>query len=61
MVSYFNRNMYRLHMSESKIVLEVSVIRNNDMKGQFTMLHNKELHDLYGIPNIVTTVKCRIM
>lgn len=51
----------RLHMCQSKVVYEVSVTRNNDIKEQFTMLHNKELHDLYGTPNIVRTVKCRIM
>jgi hypothetical protein len=41
--------------------LRQSTYRRDEVRGEWRKLHNKELNDLYSLPNIVRVVKSRRM
>jgi hypothetical protein len=54
------RKQQKLQVSENKISRKVFGPKEDGESGQFTMLHNEELCDLYRLPAIVTVVKLRL-
>jgi hypothetical protein len=44
-----------------KRVLRIVRPKRDEVTGGWRKLHNEELHNLYSSPNIITTIKSRIM
>ena len=54
------REEHRLRVFENKVLRRVFGPRRDKVTGEWRKLHNKELSDLYSLPNIVRVVKSRM-
>ena len=48
-----------LQVFENKILRKIFEPKRDDQTGEWRRLHNGELHDLYGKPDIIRIVKSR--
>jgi hypothetical protein len=55
------RDERRLRVFENRVLRRVFGPRRDEVTGEWRKLHNKELSDLYSLPNIVRVVKLRRM
>ena len=55
------RKERRLRVFENKVLRRVVGPKKDEVTGECRKLHNKELSDLYSLPNIVRVVKSRRM
>ena len=55
------REERRLRVFENRVLSRVFGPKRDEMTGEWRMLHNEELNDLYSLPNIVRVVKSRRM
>ena len=53
------REEKRLQVFENKVLSKIFGPKRDDERGEWRRLHNGELHDLYGTPNIIRIVKSR--
>jgi len=51
----------RLRVFENTVLRRVFEPKRDDITGEWRLLHNEELRDLYSLPNIVRVVKSRRM
>jgi hypothetical protein len=51
----------RLRVFENRVLRRVFGPKRDEVTGEWRMLHNEELNDLYSLPNIVRVVKSRQM
>jgi hypothetical protein len=51
----------RLRVIENRVLRRVFGSKRDEVAGEWRKLHNKELNDLYSLPNIVWVVKSRRM
>jgi hypothetical protein len=51
----------RLRVFENRVLRRVFGHKRGEVTGEWRKLHNKELNDLYSLPNIVRVVKSRRM
>ena len=55
------RDERRLRVFENRVLRRVFGPKRDEVTGEWRKLHNKELSDLYSLPNIVRVVKSRRM
>ena len=55
------REERRLRVSENRVLRRVFGPKRDEVTEEWRKLHNKELRDLYSLPNIVRVVKSRRM
>jgi len=55
------REERRLRVFENRVLRRVFGPKRDEVKGEWRKLHDKELRDLYSLPNIVRVVKSRRM
>jgi hypothetical protein len=55
------REERRLRVFENRVLRNVFGPERDEVTGQWRKLHNKELNDLYSLPNVVRVVKSRRM
>ena len=55
------REERRLRVFEKRVLRRVFGPKRDEVTGEWRKLHNKELSDLYSLPNIVRVVKSRRM
>jgi len=55
------REKRRLRVFENMVLRRVFGPKRDEVTGEWRRLHNKELRDLYSLPNIVRVVKSRRM
>jgi hypothetical protein len=55
------REERRLRVFENRVLRRVFGPRRDEVRAEWRKLHNKELNDLYSLPNIVRVVKSRRM
>ena len=53
------REERKLRVFENKVLRRIFGPRRNKVTGEWRTLHNKELNDLYSLPNIVQVIKSR--
>jgi hypothetical protein len=51
----------RLRVSENRVLRRVFGPKRTEETGEWRLLHNEELNDLYSLPNIVRVVKSKRM
>ena len=51
------REERRLRVFENRVLRKVFGPKRDEETGEWKMLHNEELNDLYSLPNIVRVVK----
>jgi len=55
------REKRRLRVFENRVLRKIFGPKRDEVTGEWSKLHNKELNDLYSLPNIVRVVKSRRM
>jgi hypothetical protein len=55
------REEHRLKMFENRMLRRIFGPKSDEVTGEWSKLHNEELHDLYTSPNIVRAIKSRRM
>jgi hypothetical protein len=55
------REERRLRVFENRVLRRVFGPKRDEVTGEWRKLHNKELNDLYALPNIVRVVKSKQM
>ena len=55
------REKRKLRVFENRVLRRIFGPRRDEVTGEWTRLHNEELHDLYPSPNIVRVIKSRRM
>ena len=53
------REEQRLRVFENKVLRKIFVAERQEITGEWTKLHNAELHTLHSSPNIITNLKSR--
>ena len=51
----------KLRVFENRVLRRIFGPRSDEVMGEWRRLHNKELNDLYSLPNIVRVIKSRRM
>jgi hypothetical protein len=46
---------------ENRVLKRIFVLKREEVAGVWKRLHNEELHNLYGTPNIIRVIKTRKM
>ena len=59
--SFTLREERRLRVSENRVLRRIFGPKRKEVTGEWRKLHNKELNDLYCLPNIVWMTKSRRM
>ena len=59
-VLFYLRVERRLRVFENRVMRRVFEPKRDEVTGEWRKLHNKELRDLYSLPNIVRGVKSRM-
>jgi hypothetical protein len=54
------REEHGLRVFENRVLRRIFGPRRDDVDGGWRKLHNKELHDLYPLPTIITIIKLRM-
>jgi hypothetical protein len=52
---------YRLGVFENRVLRRIFGLKRDEVTGEWRKLLNKELHDLYSLPNIIRIIKSRRM
>jgi hypothetical protein len=47
----------RLRVFENRVLRRIFGLKRDEVTGEWRKLHNKELHDLYSSPIIITMIK----
>jgi hypothetical protein len=55
------RKEHRLRVFENRMLRRIFGPKRDEVTGEWTKLHNKELHDLYSSPSIIRIIKSRRM
>jgi len=55
------REERRLRLSENRVLRRIFGPKREEVTGEWRKLHNKELNNLYSLPNIVRVIKSRRM
>jgi hypothetical protein len=55
------REEHRLRVFENRVLRRIFGPKRDEVTGEWRKLHNKELHDLYPSPSIITIIKSRRM
>jgi hypothetical protein len=55
------RDEHRLGVFENSVVRRIFGPKRDEAPGEWTELHNEELHNLYSSPNIIRQIKSRRM
>jgi len=55
------REEHRLRVFENRVVRKIFGPKRDEVTGQWSKLHNKELNDLNSSPNIIQVIKSRKM
>jgi hypothetical protein len=55
------REEHRLRVSENRVLRRIFGPKRDEVTGEWSKLHNEELHNLYSCPNIIRQVKSRKM
>jgi hypothetical protein len=55
------REEYRLRVFENRVLRRISGPKRDDATGEWRMLHNEELRNLYSSPDIIRRIKSRRM
>jgi hypothetical protein len=55
------REEHRMGVFENRVLRKIFGPKRDEVTGEWKKLHNKELHDLYSSPNIITIIKARRM
>ena len=53
------REDHRLRVFENKVFRKIFGAKKDEITGEWTKLHNAELHALYSSPNIIRNLKSR--
>jgi hypothetical protein len=53
------REEHRLRVLENRVLRRIFEPKRDEVMGGWRKLHNKELHDLYSSPSIITMIKSR--
>jgi hypothetical protein len=61
LVSNIKGEEHRLRVFENKVLRRIFGPKRDDVTGEWTKLHNEELHTLYSSPNIIRMIKSRRM
>jgi len=54
------REEYRLKCFENRVLRGIFVPRRDTITGQYRILHNKDIYDLYFSPDIIRLIKSRL-
>jgi hypothetical protein len=52
---------HRLRVFENRVLRRILGPKRDEVMGEWTKLHNEELHDLYSSPSIIRMIKSRGM
>jgi hypothetical protein len=52
---------HRLAVFENRVLRRIFGTRRDEVTGKWRNFHNKELHNLYSSPNIISQIKSRRM
>jgi hypothetical protein len=55
------REQLRLRVFENRVLRRIFTPKRNEVMGERTKLHSRELHNLYSSPNIIRQIKSRRM
>jgi hypothetical protein len=55
------REEHRLRVFQNGVQRRISGLKRDEMMGDWRKFHNEELHNLYSLPNIIRTIKSRMM
>jgi hypothetical protein len=55
------RDEQRLRVFENRMLRGIFGPKRDDLTGEWRKLNNKELHDLYSLPSIITIITSRRM
>jgi hypothetical protein len=55
------REKRRLRVFENRVLRRIFGPKRDEVTGEWSKLHNEELHDLYCSPNFVRVIKSRRM
>jgi hypothetical protein len=50
-----------LRVFENRVLRRIFLLKRYRVEGGWSKLHNKELHDLYSLPNIIRIIKSKRM
>jgi hypothetical protein len=53
------REEHKLRVFQNRVLRRIFGPKRDEVTGEWRKLHNKELHDLYSSPSIITTIKSR--
>ena len=53
------REEHRLRVFKNKVLSKIFGAKRNEITGEWSKLHNAELHALYSSPNIIRSLKSR--
>jgi hypothetical protein len=48
---------YRLKVFENRVLRRIFGQKRDEIMGDWSKMHNEELHNLYPLPNIIRTIK----
>jgi hypothetical protein len=55
------REYPRLRVNANRVLRRIFGPKRNEVTGDWRILHNEELHNLYSSPNIIIMIKSRSM
>ena len=55
------REQHRLRVFENKVLRKISGAKKDEIAGEWRKLHIAELHGLYSSPNIIRSLKSRLL
>jgi hypothetical protein len=52
---------HRLRVFENRVLRNIFGLKRDEVTEEWRKLHNKELHNLYSLPNIIRIIKSKRM